>query len=99
MSIAVYENHPLIQYLRDPESAAAFSATDWERLLRAARHGYLSSRVAWLAKQKGLIERLPEKIQFHFQSALRVAESQAISVNWEVAQIQIALAESAIPFV
>lgn len=99
MSIAVYENHPLIQYLRDPESAAAFSATDWERLLRAARHGYLSSRVAWLAKQNGLIERLPEKIQFHFQSAFRVAESQAISVNWEVAQIQIALAESAIPFV
>lgn len=99
MSITTYANHPLIRYLRDPMCAAALSAADWEQLLCAARHGYLSSRVAWLAKQNGLIGRLPEKIEFHLQSALRVAESQAISVHWEVVQLQKALAEPAIPFV
>lgn len=99
MSLAACEKHPLIRYLRDPECGATLGSTDWERLLRAARHGYLSSRVAWLAKKHGLIERLPEKIGFHLESALRVAQSQAVSVNWEVAQIQKALADSAIPFV
>ena len=98
MSFADYDNHPLLQYLRDPQSALGFGTTDWERLLRAARHGYLSSRVAWQATQNGLMAKLPEKIQFHFHSAMRVADSQAISVNWEVAQIQKALREPAIPF-
>lgn len=99
MSIAAHENHPLIRFLRDPACGESLGSRDWERLLRAARHGYLSSRVAWLAKQTGLMERLPEKILFHLRSALRVSESQAVSVNWEVAQIQNALAESTIPFV
>ncbi len=99
MPFADYDSHPLIRYLRDPQAALGFGTTDWERLLRAARHGYLSSRVAWLATHDALITQLPEKIQFHFQSALRVADSQAISVNWEVAQIQKALSEPAIPFV
>lgn len=67
--------------------------------MRAARHGYLLSRVAWLAKQRSLMERLPEKIQFHLSSALRVSESQAISVNWEVAQIHKALGAASIPFI
>ena len=99
MSFADYDNHPLIQYLRDPQAALGFGTADWERLLRSARHGYLSSRVAWLASQNGLMAKLPEKIQFHFHSAMRVAESQAVSANWEVAQIHKALSEPAIPFV
>lgn len=99
MSISAHEHHPLIRYLRDPECSVAFSSSDWERLLRAARHGCLSSRVAWLAKRDGLLKRVPAKIEFHLESALRVAASQAISVNWEVIQIQKALAESAIPIV
>ena len=99
MSFTDYDNHPLIQYLRDPQAALGFGTCDWERLLRAARHGYLSSRVAWQATQNGLMAKLPEKIQFHFHSAVRVADSQAISVNWEVAQVQKALSEPAIPFI
>ncbi len=98
MSENGYINHPLIRYLRAPDSATTFAAADWERLLRAARHGYLASRVAWLATQSGLIENLPEKIQFHLKSALRVGQSQSISVKWEVEQIQKALAYADIPF-
>lgn len=99
MSIFVFEKHPLIRYLRDPGSVTVFVAADWEQLFRAARHGYLLSRVAWLARHNQIFEHLPEKIQLHLQSALRVAESQANSVNWEIIQIHKALAESAIPFV
>ena len=99
MSIAVFDKHPLLRYLREPGSSAAFDATEWEQLLRAARHGSLLSRVAWLAKKNHLIEHIPAKIQFHLVSALRVAESQSVSVNWEIVQIQKALAVTAIPFV
>ena len=99
MSFDIFNNHPLIRYLRHPQTALEFNSSEWEQLLRSARHGYLSSRVAWLALQNGLMAKLPEKVQFHFHSALRVAETQAVSVNWEVAQIHKALSELAIPFV
>ena len=99
MLIPAYSKHPLVQYLREPEIALTFETAAWESLLRAARHGSLLSRVAWLATQNGLMDHLPAKIQFHFQSALRVAQSQAVSVNWEVAQIKAALSAAAIPVV
>ncbi len=95
---AAFENHPLVKYLRDPSFALKFGTSDWERLIRAARHGTLSSRIAWLAKQHSLLAQLPEKIQFHFLSALQVSASQAISVNWEVSQLHKALGSVSIPF-
>lgn len=98
MLSAAFESHPLIQYLRDPRTALKFGVDEWETLMRVARHGYLSSRVAWLASQHSLMEQFPEKVQFHFSSALRVSESQAISVNWEVAQIRKAFSAASIPF-
>jgi len=91
--------HPLIQYLHAPANALTFQVRDWERLIRAARHGNLLSRVAWLAMDQGLIRQFPERVQFHLESAFRVSESQAISVKFEVHQIQKNLATSNIPFV
>lgn len=99
MSLGTLEKHPLIRFLRDPASAVSFQVRDWERLIRAARHGSLLSRVAWLAKDKGLTHQFPERVRFHLESALRVAESQATSVGYEVSQMQRALAQSGIPFV
>ena len=94
-----YEKHPLIRFFRDPPAALHFTARDWENLLRAARRGYLLSRVAYLVKHLGLLDQLPQKAQFHLQSALHVAESQARSVNWEVRQIQQALEAAPIRFI
>lgn len=99
MTSRPFDKHPLIAYLRKPEASLSFSPADWEQLLRAARLASLSSRVAWLAKQSGLMARLPEKIQFHLNSAIRVADSQALSVRWEVAQIQKALSEAGVALV
>ena len=99
MTLFTYDSHPLIQYLRNPMAGLKFSVNQWERLLRSARQGSLSSRVGWLAEQSDLIAQFPEKVQFHFLSAQRVSQSQAISVNWEIAQIQKALKAPNIPFV
>jgi len=93
------EDHPLIRYLCRPESATNFESGDWESLFRSARKGDLLSRVAWLAKHVGLIERIPEKVALHMQGALRVSESQSVSARWEVTKVQAAFAESRIPFI
>jgi hypothetical protein len=91
--------HPLIRFLRDPPSSARFPISDWEDLLRAARRGQLLARVAWIASATGLTDRLPAKVDLHFQGALRVAASHARGVAWETRQLREALAEARIPFV
>ena len=91
--------HPLVRFLRAPASSEDFSVSDWERVLVAARKGQLLSRLAWIAIDRGLLEQLPPKVRFHFHSALRVAETQSISVHWEVHQIRRVLAAQGIPFV
>lgn len=99
MTSRPFDQHPLIAYLRNSGSALAFTAADWEQLLRAARLASLSSRVAWVAKQSGLMARLPEKIQFHLNSAMRVSDSQALSVHWEVEQIRSALSQAGVTLI
>jgi hypothetical protein len=94
-----YETHPLIRFLREPDAGLRFTSSDWESLLRAARRGYLSSRIAYLADSLGLIDQLAQKVRFHLRCSLRVAQSQARSINWEVRKIQEALSTEAIPFV
>lgn len=93
------ESHPLIRFLRDPQTASLFTVGDWERLLRASRRGNLLSRVAYIADRIGLIGQLSEKLQWHLRSALRVAESQARNVNWEIRQVHAALDNVGAPFV
>ena len=99
MTRSSFLSHPLVAYLRDPQVGLAFVPRDWERLFRAARHGQLSSRVACIAEANGLLERLPEKVQFHMRSARRVSDSQATSVRWEIVKVREALAVSQTPFV
>ncbi len=91
--------HPLVRYLRNPACGVELSTNDWEKLLRAARHAQLASRVAWLARSAGFLEQLPQKIQLHLRSAMLIADGQSVSVKWEVRQIQAALSHAAIAFV
>lgn len=94
------KNHPLIRFLQTPRAAAKdLSVAEWDLLVRTARHGFLLSRVAHLARQADLLDDIPEKAKPHISSALRVAESQYRSVTWEITQIQRTLHPRNIPFV
>lgn len=92
-------NHPLIRFLRAPQSAHLFQVSDWESLLQTARRSQLLARVAWIAAKSGLTSKIHDKINLHLQSALRIAESQARSVSWETRQLQDVLASTGVPFV
>ncbi|MBV1928011.1 MAG: nucleotidyltransferase family protein, partial [Gammaproteobacteria bacterium] len=69
-----------------------------ELLLRQARSANLLSRVAVLRDENNLIPRLPQRMQYHLQSAQAVAVANHRSVKWEAKQIELALAADEIPF-
>lgn len=99
MLTAANDVHALIRFLRRPQDGVRLTISDWENVLRASRRGYLLSRVAHIADRIGLTEQLPAKVQFHFRSALRLAESHARSVNWEIRKICEALAATGTPII
>ena len=96
--LAEIAQHPLLAVLRQPQSAHALSLADWSSLLPAARRTNLLSRVACLVDAAGVLESLPDQVAFHLDSALRIAESNARSVRWEVSKIHEALQAQGIRF-
>jgi hypothetical protein len=92
--------HPLILFLRNPKTTTErLSLPEWSQLISVARRGHLLSRVAHLARHHGLLASLPIEVKPHFESALRIAESQHRNVHWEVAQIHRALEPMNIAFI
>ena len=56
-----------------------------------SRHGYSVEPGGRWQNKRGLIGHLPKRIEFHLKAQCEVAESQVISVNWEIGHIQKAL--------
>jgi hypothetical protein len=95
-----YGGQPLLRFLRDPGiSCENFILSEWQNLLRTARRANLLSRVACMVHGRGLAEKLPSKVRYHLASALRVAESNQVSVLQEVRMVRSALAEQRVPVV
>lgn len=99
MELTDKSDHPLIRFLRDPQSTGRFRISDWENLLRSARRSQLLARVAWIAAADELTCKIPDKVIPHLHSALRIAESHARSVAWETLKLRDVLAGTGTPFV
>jgi len=95
-----YGEQPLMRFLRDPEgSCETFLSSEWEGLLRTARRANLLSRIACIVHDIGHLEQLAPKVRDHLSSALRVTESNRLSVLQEVRKVRSALAEQRVPVV
>ena len=88
-----YADRPLLRFLRDPSSACkTFVLSEWDELVRTARRANLLSRVACIVDGLGYADDLEPKVRHHLTSALRVADSNQLSVLQEVRKVQSALA-------
>lgn len=85
--------------LRTPERVTDFTLRDWNLFVRQARIAGVLARIGLRLSELGLIERLPEPVRPHIESALIVAEKQTRDVRWEVHCIRDALAAEGLPLV
>ena len=92
-------NTLLLDALRHPETTPGLSLSEWDLLIRQARHAYLLGRLGALIRARGLLEQVPQQARQHLISTLRVADKIAQTSRWEVVQIRAALADLKFPVV
>ncbi|MCP5160508.1 MAG: nucleotidyltransferase family protein [Hahellaceae bacterium] len=78
----------LIQTLRNPTHALAYSIEQWELLIRQARSANLLPRLYCIFNNASLLAQLPEDVVNHLESGYKKAQRQHQQVIWEIHQIQ-----------
>jgi hypothetical protein len=84
----------LITLLRNPESAAMLSLSDWDLLVRQARRAGLLARLGVFLEKKKV--EIPLQPANHFLSAQLYARQFSVSLQWEIRLIVSALNQVAI---
>lgn len=89
----------VIQALRQPDAMTCLSLTDWDLLLRQARHANLLARLYVLLDERGLVECIPPQPREHLEWSRATADRHTQAVHWEVAMIRKALAKAGAPII
>jgi hypothetical protein len=95
----VTSTYLVLQAFRQPESLAKLSLPEWDLLVRQARVGDLLANLYLLLEERGLAGQIPPQAREHFEWARIFAERHSQAVEWEVSQIQKALAGVGIPLI
>lgn len=72
-----------LEILMAPETMPELKPTEWSAMLRFGRQTALSARLAVLAGQAGVTDRLPEKVQAHFEAALATWRDNDRMIRYE----------------
>ena len=85
--------------LRDPATVVSLDTSGWDLLIRQARYSRVLARLAILVDEQGLLQRLPEKIQDHLNSARVVAAKHESIMRWEVNRVHRVLGKVDVPVI
>ncbi len=89
----------LCRTLRAPQLATQLSLSQWDLLVRQARHAGLLARLQARFAELSLNDTIPAEVRWHFDAAATLAHKQQIAVRWEVRQIRAALTATGGPLV
>ena len=89
----------LLQILRNPKKMASLSLSEWDMLKPLSRSTLLISKLATLASELNLRDRLPSQVVPHLTSALVISARHNRAVRWEVNRIQRALRDVDTPII
>ncbi|MCF6354816.1 MAG: nucleotidyltransferase family protein [Candidatus Polarisedimenticolaceae bacterium] len=87
----------LLRFLKDPTTATQFTASEWDLLIRLARHSKLLSHMGFLLAELDLKAHCPRKALDNMQGAKAYSDFYQTQANWELRQLQNALAETKSP--
>lgn len=74
----------LTEVLRGAAGLDSRSLSEWDLLVRQARHAALLPRLAAIAQAAGHLDHLPIRPRRHLHAALVVADKQQRDVSWEI---------------
>ena len=85
--------------LRQPWTWPCLSLRQWDRLLRLARSANLIGRLAEIAIEQQLLERLPPQVARHLLATSRLTAHQQQAIEWECSHLEKALRPLGVPIV
>ena len=77
--------------LREPGAVLAFSARDWDLLIRQARAANVLARIAAVLTDAGMMDSVPSGPRAHLVSAAALGRQQQVSASYEIDAIRRAL--------
>jgi hypothetical protein len=80
----MYENHLLLQALRDPQSCTSFTFNEWRFCIPLARRAKVLARLHCLLQTHGLLEAVCEEVRNQLAAAHVTASHNEREVRWEV---------------
>lgn len=89
----------LVAAVKTPAQIAALPLHDLDDLLRLARRANLLGRLAEGAHACGVLDRLPDPVRIHLQSARVMSAHQRQAIGWELGHLGKALADLGVPVV
>lgn len=89
----------LLSVCRTPQLMGTLTPESWDLLLRQARRARLLPRLAFLAQELNLAQRLPERIPDHLAAARILAEHNSLALRWEANRIARAVVHLDVPVV
>jgi Uncharacterised nucleotidyltransferase len=84
---------------RNPDAIRRFSMSDWDRLVRQARHADLLARLHILLLQYGLDAEIPAVARWHFEVATVLAEGQQMEMRQGLRRLSTLLAGLDFPLI
>ena len=88
-----------LRALNNPQLALAWSASEWERVLRLARRTRLLGRLAEGLDKQGLLERLPARVRQHLVAEQRVSRYRTQAALWAMERVADTLHGAGYPIV
>jgi hypothetical protein len=95
----MYENHLLLQALRNPESCASFTLDEWRFCIPLARRAKVLARLCCLLQAHGVLEALCEEVRNQLLAARVTASHHERRVRWEVNRLERVLGHLDTPIV
>jgi len=89
----------VVAAFRQPASVTSLQLSDWDLLIRQARHGNVLASLHGLLEEHALLDIVPAQPREHLRWAWLAAERHTQAVRWEVSLIRKALAELDIPLI
>ncbi|MDP2787285.1 MAG: nucleotidyltransferase family protein [Pseudomonadota bacterium] len=89
----------VVTLLREPGNAAGFSTSEWDLLVRQARHADVMGQLHARLSDAGQLGNLPEAARRHLDTAWNLSQRHRLAVRWELLGIANTLAPLNIPVV
>ncbi len=90
-------NNVLLRFLKDPSAVSCLSTTEWDLLIRLARHSKLLARMGCQITELGLESQCPKKALDNMQGAKAYSDYYQTQARWELRHLKKTLADSKSP--